>query len=155
MSSPVKRFRPHWLPRFGIVIPTAIPIGAVLTLGPERPSSDYLGMGALVAATIYLALRWMLLGGVVLTSQHIRVHGILWSRSIPRPQVIGTLGTLIGVRWTTRSGWRRLSPTVCFWTIWNDPVWFEGYNYDVGREIREWSLGHSDWADPRPPGRHL
>lgn len=137
------------------MIPAAIPIGAVLTVWPERPTSDYLGVVALVAGIMYVALRWMLLGGVVLTSRRIRVNGVLWSRSVPRAQVVGTFGTLIGVRWTTRSGGRRLSPTICFWTMWNDPVWFEGYNYDVGREIREWSRGSSDWADPRPPGRHL
>ncbi|WP_219813866.1 hypothetical protein, partial [Rathayibacter sp. AY1A7] len=83
------RFRPNIQLRFGILLPAAlICVPAATVWKPGLALDEQLVFIVIFAVVIPLAVRWVVFSGVSLRENDLTVHGVWWSRRVPRDQTI-------------------------------------------------------------------
>jgi hypothetical protein len=101
--------RPLLVTRLANTVP-----GLVVALLGVCGLSELLSFGrlAVIALGVTLAVRGFRMG-VEIGSQHVKVRGFLWTRTVPRHTVRGLTG-FPALRWQTASGRARWSPLIMF-----------------------------------------
>lgn len=109
--------RPHWLQRFGMLIPTGVVTAAgVHVLITEATPAAAVAFVILAAPSIYVAIRWVLFAGVVRSSTALVIRGMWWSRRIPLGRVRRVTKGYVVVQWESRRGRLIYSPVTALWS---------------------------------------
>ncbi|PPG18999.1 hypothetical protein C5C74_07845 [Rathayibacter sp. AY1E8] len=148
------RFRPNIQLRFGILLPAAlICVPAATVWKPGLALDEQLVFIVIFAVVISLAARWVVFSGVSLRENDLTVHGVWWSRRVPRDQTIRVRqeAGLMVLHWRDRHGRIRHTPMIAFTSASNDPSWAASHNTHVARAVNDWIAG----GDGRGAGRRV
>jgi hypothetical protein len=116
---------------------------------PDQAQSWLIAAGLLIFG-LWLAVRCPK-ARVSLTDTHARVHGFIWSRTVPRAG-IRAVTSLPGLSWRTTAGARRWTPILFLSSAVGAPRWLRDYNEHAEAQLRRW-VEHDGGQEPRSAQR--